>query len=186
MRKVIVVDTETGGLDPSRHSILTFGACLYNDGVIESTFLGKICEPELCLDPRALKVNGIIAEDVLTWDSPQVVVQKFVNWLADTGTYGTQTMAAHGIQFDAPFIRRLWRLAGVPFEDQWSHRMICTQSVANVLIMAGQLELPNDSASLDNLAAYYGVKREHQYHDALEDAILTARVLRGLINRVKD
>lgn len=184
MQKLIVVDTETAGLDPCKHSILTFGACVYHDGAVVSTFLGKVCEPVLSVDHDALAVNGIKVEDVAKWDTPLQVVQKFKNWLLQNELYGKQTLVAHGVQFDAPFLRRLWEQAGVKFEDTFSHRMVCTQSVANLLVLAGRLDLPGNSTSLDNVAQAFGYKREHQFHDALEDAILTARILRRLVDRV--
>jgi DNA polymerase-3 subunit epsilon len=184
VKKLIVVDTETGGFDPCKNSILTFGAVLYHDGAAVSTFLGKVCEPVLEVDEQALAVNGIRVKDVAGWDSPFLVVQQFEQWLLRNEQYGQQTLVAHGVQFDAPFLRRLWRLAGKNFDAQWSHRMVCTQSVANLLVLAGRLDLPGDSTSLDNVAAAFGFKREHQHHDALEDAILTARVLRRLVDRV--
>jgi DNA polymerase-3 subunit epsilon len=184
MKKLIVVDVETAGLDCQKHSILTFGACVYHDGAVVSTFLGKVCEPVLCVDEEALVINGIKVEDVAKWDTPRQVVQRFVNWLGENSLYGRQTLVAHGVAFDSGFLHRLWTLADMPFEAIWSHRMVCTQSIANLLVLAGRLDLPGDSTSLDNVSAAFGFKREHQFHDALEDAILTARVLRRLVDRV--
>lgn len=184
MQKLIVVDTETAGLDPNKHSILTFGACLYHDGAVVSTFLGKVCEPVLCVDEEALAVNGLKVADVTGWDTPLQVVIQFQQWLLRNEQYGKQTLVAHGVRFDEPFLRRLWDLAGKNFDEQFSHRMVCTQSAAHLLALARRLDLPGNSTSLDNVAAVFGFKREHKNHDALEDAILTARVLRRLVERI--
>jgi len=184
MRKLIVVDTETGGLDARKHSILSVGAVIYQDGAIVGQFSGKVCEPVLCIDEQALTVTGIKVADIAKFDTPFQVVQAFQQWLLKNELYGQQTLVAHGIRFDEPFLRRLWELAGQDFNKQFSHRMLCTQSAALLLNLAGRLDLPAGSASLDNVAAVFGFKRDHQHHDALEDAILTARVLRRLVDRI--
>ena len=44
MKKLIVVDTETGGLDPSIHSIVSFGAVIYQEGSISGEFYTLVAE----------------------------------------------------------------------------------------------------------------------------------------------
>jgi DNA polymerase III epsilon subunit-like protein len=41
------------------------------------------------------------------------------------------------------------------------------------------------SASLDTVAAFFGLKREAEKHDALEDARLAAKVLAKMVERIR-
>jgi len=193
VKKLIVVDTETTGRDPHEHSILTFGAVIYQNGGISGKFIGRVQEPVISIEdpPRVLSqdfrfpVNNILLADVLTYDTPWVVVQKFRNWLLANEIYGKLTLCAHNAAFDAGFLRRLWRLAGQDFNEQWDYRMLCTQTAALLLEQAGRINLPGGSASLNNVAAVYGLQRSTEAHDALEDATLVARVLAKMVDRLK-
>jgi DNA polymerase III epsilon subunit-like protein len=195
-RKLIVVDTETAGLDAAQHSILSFSALIYQDGGVTGEFYTLVAENPLCLDtredaeraegdPGAFAVNGIGLNDLIGAPTPWLAVQKFVNWLGANELYGQQTLVAHKAEFDAAFLRRLWRLAGADFEQQFGHRYLCTQSIALLLDYAGRINLPGGSASLDNVAGVFGCARAGETHDALEDARLCARVLSKMLDRVK-
>lgn len=195
-RKLIVVDTETAGLDALQHSILSFAAVIYQDGSVTGEFHTLIAEPMLCIEniteeqraegiKDAFEVNGIKLTDLVDAPRPWLAVQLFVNWLQKNEMYGQQTIVAHKADFDVAFLQRLWRLAGADFEKQFGHRHLCTQSAALLLDYAGRINLPGGSASLNNVAETLGCgKREGKHHDALEDAKLCAQVLRRLITKV--
>lgn len=194
MKKLIVVDTETAGRDPHEHSILTFAAVIYQDGGISGKFIGHVQEPTLCIEgmtPEKLTpdfrfpVNNIALADVLTYDTPWLAVQKFKNWLLANELYGKQTLCAHNAAFDVGFLKRLWRLAGQDYNEQFDYRTLCTQTAALLLDQAGRISLPGGSASLDNVSALFGLARATEKHDALEDAILAARVLAKMVDRLK-
>jgi len=197
-RKLLVVDTETAGLDASQHSILAFAAVIYQDGSITGEFHTLVAEPTLCIEnitdeqraegiKDAFEVNGIKVADLVGAPTPWLVVQQFVNWLQKNEMYGKQTLVAHKADFDVAFLKRLWRLAGGDFEKQFGHRHLCTQSTALLLDYAGRLNLPSGSASLNNVAETLGCgkrEREGAHHNALEDAKLCAQVLRRLLDKV--
>jgi len=191
-RKLIVVDTETAGLDASQHSILSFAAVIYQDGSITGEFHTLVAEPTLCIEavtaehPKsAFEVNGIQPSDLANAPPPWLAVQQFVNWLQRNEAYGQQMLVAHKADFDVAFLKRLWRLAGADFDKQFGHRHLCTQSVALLLDHAGRINLPGGSASLNNVAETLGCdKREGTHHNALEDAKLCAQVLRRLLDKV--
>lgn len=184
-RKLIVVDCETGGLDPTKHAILSFGAVIYQDGVIAGEFEVMIQDRGEITD-EALSVNGLDVRSLQSqWDTPWLAVQKFKNWLYANELYGKQTLAAHNATFDSGFLKRLWRLAGEDFETQFDYRMLCTQTAALLLEQAGRLTLVGGSASLKNVAAGFGLPPEPEPHDALQGAILAAKVLAKMVERLK-
>lgn len=194
-RKLIVVDTETAGLDPSEHSILSFAAVIYQDGGISGSFAVDVCELELCVqEPHdigggkmgtALDVNGFTIERIKAGASPWMAVKAFQNWLMQNELYGKQVLVGHKAEFDAGFLRRLWTMAGEDFEAQFGHRYLCTQSAALLLEQAGRIELSGGSSSLDNVAAAFGLSRTAEKHDALEDATLTAKVLAKMVSKIR-
>lgn len=185
-RKLIVVDVETTGLDPSKDSILQLAAVVYQDGGISGEFVSYVNEPDVVINAEAQAVNGIGAETIMSAPAPWHVVASFQNWLGAHELYGQQMLAGHKVAFDVEFMKRLWRLAGVDFEKQFGHRHLCTQSLAIALDYAGRLNLPGGSASLDNVAAVFNMRRDlTDRHDALEDARLTARVLGKIIEKIK-
>jgi DNA polymerase III epsilon subunit-like protein len=185
-RKLLVVDTETTGLDASRHSILSFAAVIYQDGGVSGEFETLVAEPNMTLSREAAELNGISIADLISAPSPWGVVQAFTNWLAKNEVYGPQVLVAHKTDFDVAFLQRLWRLAGADFERQFGHRYMCTQACALLLEQAGRLNLPGGSASLDGVAAALGLPgREGAHHSALEDARLCARVLAKMVEKLK-
>lgn len=195
-RKLIVVDTETAGLDAAEQSILSFAAVVYQDGGIVGEFYSLVGENPLCLNSRdeaeaavgnleKFQINAISMSDLIDAPSPWTVVQKFKNWLGALELYGSQTLVAHNATFDSAFLRRLWRLAGEDFEKTFNHRMLCTQSIALFLEQSGRMNLPGGSASLDNVAKIFGLAREGAKHGALEDARLCAQVLAKMVQKVK-
>lgn len=182
--KLLVIDTETGGLDPERHSILSLAAVIYQEGAISGTFKVNIREYEMLITDEARHVNGI---DSTTHEgsSPWHAMQLLINWMAKNELYGQRILVGHNVAFDIGFLKRLIRMAGADFHLNFSHRSICTQSVALLLEQADRLDL-HGSASLDNVAKSLGLPgRSTEYHDCLEDAILTAKVLKKLVERIK-
>jgi DNA polymerase-3 subunit epsilon len=188
-RKLLVVDTETAGLNASTASILSLGAVIYQDGAVCGEFYTLIREHELSFPVEAtpksaLEVNGIKVADLLAAPSPWEVVHRFVQWLMENELYGQQLLVGHKIEFDVSFMRRLWKEAGQDFEKQFGHRFMCTQSTAILMDWMGRMSLNGQSPSLDNVAGLLGCKRVSEVHNALEDARLTAKVLAAQIRKL--
>ena len=55
----LVIDTETGGFDPNKFSILSIGAVIWRPFEIVSTKEILIAEPEIQYEEEALSVNNI-------------------------------------------------------------------------------------------------------------------------------
>jgi DNA polymerase III epsilon subunit-like protein len=196
-KKVLVMDTETAGLDPAVSSILSFAAVIYEDGSVCGTFKTLVQEPTLVIEEmterqkaRGLKsafdVNGITREEIAAAPEPWLAIQLFKNWLMKNELYGLQQIVAHNAAFDAGFLKRCWRLGGQDWEDTFHHRVLCTQTAALLLEMAGRINLPGGCASLNAVADALGCKpRESAVHDALEDALLCADVMRKMMEKLK-
>lgn len=181
MKKLLVVDTETGGLDPEAHSILSVAALVFADGQVVDEYYALVNEGEVVITEKAaLAVSGLTVERVRSEGvSPLQAVNSINAMIAKHGMRGRVTIAAHNAPFDVAFLRRLWRLAGKDFDARFSYRALCTVTGALLLDFANRISLPGGSASLDNLVKYFGVKLDREGgHNALNDAHAAAEVLK--------
>ncbi len=185
-RKLLIVDTETGGLDPDKQSILSIAALVYNDGAIEDEYYTLIAEGDIVAEPQALKVNKLsVAQCQSEGASPLAAANAIIAMLQKHDMRRDVRICAHNAAFDVGFLRRLWRLAGWSYSATFSYRSLCTQTGALLLEQAGRLDLPGGSASLDNLVKYWNIKLDRTGgHNALGDARACAEVLRREISMI--
>jgi DNA polymerase III epsilon subunit-like protein len=186
--KLLVIDTETGGFDPEKHSILTLGAVVWADGAIAAEMELLIIETPIIVDPGALKVNHI---DILqhVQDSravpPAQAIANLQSFLDEhsggSPAHKTFQMAGHNIiDFDLGFLRRLCRLAAVKYDDVFPRRVHDTMIIARFLTLANKL--PLTGAKLKEVCDYYHI--EYVPHHALSDARATAKLLAKLMDEV--
>ncbi len=191
-RRIAVIDTETGGLDPNEHSILSLAIVLWQDGSIAGKFQVVVREPMLSTTLEALKINGF-TQEILDTDgvSPMTAVMAMKNFLLSNDWRTRVTLGGHNVAFDVGFLKRLCRLGGMTpkeYNTMFSHRAICTQTLALALEVADRCTFR--STGLDALTKYFGIEiREggvHGRHDALEDATATAKLLTKELELIRD
>jgi DNA polymerase III epsilon subunit-like protein len=182
-KRLLVIDCETGGLDCREHSILSLGAVIWNDNSIDAKFQVVIREPLMSTTLEALRINGFTNEIIENEGvSPSTAVQALQNFLLANDLRGRITLVGHNVAFDVGFLRRLYRLAGLSdkqYEKMFSHRVLCTQSLALALEAAGRCDFRR--TSLDALCRYFkiDIREDASFgrHDALEDACAAAHLL---------
>ncbi len=188
MRRLLVIDTETGGLDPTTHSILSVGGIVWEEGRLVDSFEVFIVEPELVVDSRALQVNQIDldwhrAHGLSPVDAMKALRFFLERHFGDPRTSGKVPLAGHNVSFDIGFLKRLCRLANVSFEEVFSHRVLDTAGIIRFLVLARKLDLPE--ASSTEAFKYFGIEVETgMRHTALGDARATATLLNKLIGLV--
>lgn len=177
--KVVFVDTETGGLDPLKHSLLSIGVAIVQDGAVVDTMYTLVREPEIIAEESALKINGLTVDEVYEKGvTPLQAVNMLVSLLQKNGIFKNAQFAAHNAPFDKPFVKRMFELAGKKMDSVFSYRPLCTQTGALMLDLAERIYLPGGSASLDNLVKLWNIKLDRSAgHNALNDAIAGAHVL---------
>ena len=177
--KVVFIDTETGGLDASKNSILSFAAVILHNGSISDSMYCLVREPEINAEPSAMAINKLDLEVVATEGlTPAEAVFKLKNFLLRNDIRSKAQFAAHNAPFDIAFTKRMFSLAGESYDKVFSYRPLCTQTGALLLELAGRISLPGGSASLDNLVKFFKVDLDRTAgHNALNDAIAGAKVL---------
>lgn len=181
-RKLLVIDVETGGLDPLTDAICSLAAIVYNDGPEESIHL-LIDDPSGKKNPDAVALHGITQDQInATGVGPWVAVQRIKGLLQRNDMRGRVVLAGHNLPFDVGFLKRLYRLAGEPYELQFMHGGLDTKVAALMLEQAGRVAPA--SPSLVHVAPSVGVQ-EPVAHDALSDAMATAKVLKRMIDLIR-
>lgn len=182
--KLVVVDTETGGLDPEKESILTLAAVIWHEGGIEDSIEIRIAEPEIVANQGALRVNGIDLDELRREGvSPLTAVNTLENFLQKHDLRRNVMLAGHNLAFDVGFLKRLYRLAQRDYSKRFTHRGVCTQSAAVFLNLCGILDVRGFSG--DVLFRHFGITPEERAgnggkHTALGDATATAHLLTRL------
>ena len=192
MSKILVLDTETGGLNPDKHSILSYGAVILDDFKIIDQIEVYVNEGNIIAEESALRVNKIDLKYLVEHGySPLPAVELLENFLLkhfnflDCTKYNLINMSGHNIGFDVGFMKRLYRLAGREYEKVFSHRTLDTAGIIRFLNVAGVSDL--SSSSSDKAFDYFRIViPEEKRHTALGDAIGTAELLVELVYLVKN
>jgi DNA polymerase III subunit epsilon len=179
--RVIVFDTETGGLDPFIHSLLSIGLVSY-DGTRRTEIF--VCEPDIGFHPRSMQVNGIDLDWIREHGvSPREAVAQVEAFLAETAPERPDPpamMVGHNVAFDLSYMRRIYSLAGQPFPREFSHRSIDTHTILWSLAVRGAL--PFDATSSDGAFKWFQIEPPPEArHTALGDAIATRDLLEQLL-----
>ena len=175
---MIALDTETGGLDSTEHSILSVG--MWTVDTVECTVTNPlyftIKEPEIVVVPEAMAINGLDLEHIESDGvSPEGACTIINNYCKEVGT--KPTPLGHQVAFDMGFLQRLYRLGGgapLPFH----YRTIDVPSVLTTMYLARLL--PRDISSSQKALEYFGMSRG-AIHNALHDAKCTATVYLNLL-----
>ena len=194
--KLFVFDTETGGIDSSKHSLLTLAGVVWEDGKIIDEIDLTIAEEAIVADPEALAINKLNLDEIKAKGvSPltaALMLREFWgrHWQRRPGSW--VQLAGHNVAFDYGFLKRLFQLAagqdGITIKHQTlgnitSFRLLDTMGIALFLALGGHQ--PISVAKLDALLTHYGVGREGMAHNALSDARATAGLLTRMLEVTK-
>lgn len=178
---LLVIDTESGGLNPNEHSILSLGATTLP---VRETgdFEVIIREDNVVTEAEALSVNKMS----LDWinengKTPSEAVELFESYLLANFSNQDQpiVVAGHNTWFDVAFLKRLYRLADRSYPRRLSHRLIDTSSIVQFLRYTGKITLTTGSS--DEVFDYFGIEvLEKDRHTALGDAKATAHLIETL------
>jgi len=177
---IVFIDTETGGLDPRCHSLLSIGLVLWEDSTITRTKEILINDGKLNVTDAALAINKIDlnSHKIHAVDQKKAIqeILLFIEW---TGNQKEKiTLAGHNVGFDISFTRHLFESQDYNFEDYFSHRSIDTSSILHYLYFAGKIE----TKIVGSTEAFKHFEIEVRgRHTALGDAIATAELFTRMI-----
>ena len=180
-KEIFVLDTETGGLDPLTHSILSVGI-VNADGTKQLEFYVK--EPDIVTNARSMKVNRIDLDLVQAEGlTPTEACERLDAFVEEIGGAQNLMMVGHNIAFDIAFLRRLYHLAGRMVPDVFAHRTVDTHTLMFALVAQGKL--PSHIRGSDSAFAHFKVSPPADLrHTALGDAVATRELVIKLIEMV--
>ena len=163
--KIVVFDTETTGLNPSKHHILEIGAVKFNKSDYRAngeiyTFQAFI-KQEKPIPPSATEINGITDEMVKDGDTEIEAINKFIDFVGDYSLY------AYNQEFDMGFLIAAAKRNGVDNElSQWT----CTDLLN---FSRDNLDLPN--YRLGTVCDFLEISYSGQ-HRAVNDSLMSLQL----------
>lgn len=163
-----VVDVETSGFRPGQARIVSVAAlALSDDGNVEKS-LYSLLNPGV--DPGPTHVHGLTAEMLEGQPTFGDVVGDLIEVLRG------RTLVAHNVGFDYAFLTA---------EAELVHAELPVETVMCTVELARRLDLGLDNLRLETLAAHWGVTQMRP-HDALDDAMVLAQILKPVLVRAQE
>jgi len=179
--KILVLDTETTGLDITRHEIIQIGFLLIEMSVNQSYKV--LDETEINIKPLhletaeevALAINGFTQ---IKWKNTKPINKHFK--LIKEKIENCDIMLGQNLIFDLKFIKQSfanWNEDPPKFPPYMDTKWMATQ-----LLNEGSLK----STSMDKMCAHFNIKVEGKAHTALVDCKRTLAVWDILSKKIED
>ncbi len=180
---LLFLDTETGGLEPQKHSLLQVGMVAYVNGKVIDTKEFSIREENYVVTAHALKYNELdLYENVYKNGIPRnEATQEIIRFVSKNFTE-LPILVGHNPSVDKYMIRKLFSDCNLNMDRYISHRMIDTMSLIWGLYFAGKL--PKEACSSDGAFSYFRIRPQRRHH-ALSDTLATVELFEHLIELLK-
>ena len=182
--KLLFIDTETGGLNPRKHSLLSLAMVIWEDMEIVDSQELLINDGMLSVTREALSINKIDLEKHKESALPSpIAIEKILLFISKHFPNNSKiTLAGHNVHFDAEFLKVLFTAHNKDFSEYFSHRIIDTSSILYYLYLSGHIN--QRAISSDQAFDLFGIKVEGR-HTAIGDAIATAKLFTILLKVIK-
>ena len=179
--KILFIDTETGGIDPAKNSLLSLALVVWKEAEIKASMEILINDGILDVTAKALEINGIDLEDHKKKAvAPAVALQQFDGFLKQHFPEGEKiVLGGHNITFDVNFLNAFLTKNGYSFQQRFSHRFVDTATILFYLYLTGKIK--KKIVSSQDAFEYFGITVDGR-HTALGDVLATAQFFSRLIS----
>lgn len=186
MSRYLVFDTETGGLDPLAHDLLSMGLVASEDGQILDSLEILVRHEPYRVSAGGMKVNRIdLVKHHAAALEPAEALRVFDDFCVKHFGSAPITLVGHNIAFDQGFLGTFLKSQGRELEPRFNHRTVDTHAAAAVLRDGGRLP-PDLRLSSGALFNFFGIAPAPELrHTALGDAIATHHLYWKLVERAK-
>jgi len=162
--RLVVVDTETSGLDPTRSKVLSIGACLVEAGALAlASTLEVFLRQEQASETANILVHGIGQQQQTRGSSPDEALAAFLEFS------GRPVFVGYHALFDATVLQQALRdILGVKLASVWLDLAL--------LLPALFPEAKANGWELDRWLLHFHIAN-FKRHGALADAVATAGLL---------
>ncbi len=175
---MIVLDVESSGLDPKKHSMLSIGAIDLDDPANQFYDECRAWDGAE-IEETALAVNGFSEAEARSPEkkSEAEVVAAFVAWATDKPK--DRTLAAQNVSFDFEFVRAACERAHIDFPFAKRTIDVHTLAWAHMTSLGTVPTLENHHSALSSKAIqqHCGIPEEPKPHNALTGALWHAEVI---------
>jgi DNA polymerase III epsilon subunit-like protein len=175
----ISVDVETSGPNPADYSMLAIGACVAFEPT--TTFYIELQPVTDAFTPEALAVGGLDMERLRAEGvAPEQAMRRLSDWLSQTTPPGQKPVF---VGFNAPFD---WMFVADYFhrflgENPFGHKALDIKA----LFMGATGSRWRETRYRD-IAAHYRMEQAALTHNALEDALAQAALLRAVLGELTE
>lgn len=181
VKYMIVVDVETTGLDPRKHSIVSIGA-LYFPNPEKQFYQECRIWYGAEISKEALNINGFSEEDIKDPNkkSLEETIKDFLQW---TEGIDDVTLAGENPSFDLNFLKS----SAERYDIKWpfGHRTVDLHSLCYTHFLKRGLNPPvkneRTDLNLDKILRYVGLPEEPKPHNALTGAKMEAEAFSRLV-----
>jgi DNA polymerase III subunit epsilon len=191
----LVLDIEMTGPEPGWNEIIQIGAVLYDQAWQEKGRYQSLVYPENeeSFSSYSEEVHGIAIEDLD--DAPMLneVLPEFEDWILEKSGLRNLTLAqreghlrhiwicGQSVIYDINFLRFAYRQEKMKWS--FANKMLDLHTLSYYLfeILKKNGKTTPKSLSLKAVGEYFGYAREGDTHDALEDAVLTGKCLKKVL-----
>jgi DNA polymerase III epsilon subunit-like protein len=183
LKNILILDTETGGIDPNTDSILTIALLKYEEVLTNPP-------TEIGIKPygKKIKKSAILYNNInkdlnnIKFLSKEEVGKFIINFLENKFDYTSNkiTLLGHNVGFDINFIKILFKELDIDFYKYFSYRSIDTASILMFLYDAGKIETP--VFSLKDAYSLHQGKNNNLFssHQAFGDVFMTYYLYKSL------
>ena len=179
--KILFIDTETGGIDPASHSLLSLALVVWKELEVRASIEILVNDGVLNVTEKALEINGInLSEHKKKAVSPVLALQQVDQFLDLHFSRDEKIiLGGHNINFDVNFLNAFLTRNGYNFQQRFSHRFVDTSSILFYLYLTGKMKRKL-TASQDAFD-YFGITVPGR-HTSLGDAVATAQLFSKLVS----
>ena len=183
--KRLVIDTETSGLRPEYHQVLTIGMSLIDVSPSKLKFIDEshlfVKHDDYNLSKTAMRINGInINEHHKKGIFPKKACKEVHSFL-DLHSLNKVPIVGHCVHFDKNFLTVMFEDEG--FKLPFSQEKEDTRYIWENLKRKGLIN-PYKNAKLGTIAEHFGIDYS-KAHDALADCRITAKVYHKMLPMTK-